>query len=1218
MKIHRIHLRNLNSLRTDVTLDFDNGPLAYNGLFAITGDTGAGKTTMLDAITLALFGRTSRDHQREVMSNGATESFAEVEFSNENGRFLARWEQRKKRRSEQLDTNRFFSRWENGAYVGLYSGLQGMSAHIARHLGMGYDQFKRTVLLAQGEFAAFLHSDEKDRAAVLERLTNTEVYTRLSKAAHEKRKEEQEKLHKLEEKRDHLQLLSPEQLEEKAADLQKKETERDQISQLLSQLRNNQNWLERLHALRQKQAQLADDQRQLDQDELRFQADFERLRQHRQTLPLRPSVARFQALEKEHDELLAAGEQIGRASEAHQQVTSRLEQALGAAEQSLAAAHQALRDAEAVFEKVIQLDTKIGGESDGLESLRAQATHFLTETKQLEKQISEGKAAHKRVEDEIQALEAWLNTHRLIETFGENMQKAEAYVTRLQALIPQGEVQRQRYQEALQAAALSRAAHLQCIEIERIASAACDAAQIKCQQFLIEHKLPGTEVEAEATLDHKLGLAVQALQHAENFTRDYRDYCRAADEQRSAEARQSALVEQIRNLDADIRQLLDQEMPALDALCRTKRTRYELQQLTLQFADARAALLPGEPCPVCGSEHHPLATHVDAVALENDALNELERAEKSLLTAQKRQTALETQRESLQKNLHETEMRLQGPLRDELEKCLSQLRRCEPDAHQLEALLMVESGSQTTLLQQKTAQLSIEKERLEAVRTHFKQLTRALRQCREAQAQAATDLHSAHAQVQLHTSACNNLAQNLAAWQQAVDDETAVLNPLLAPFGIVFSAGKIFEDAFGELQRDARQFAENARLLGDLMRGKEAREIKLDAQERQLADRLQDAERLHKTLEIAEASLEALRTERASIFGDKKPQVERSALRERIDEWSTQLRSWQDQQKENIHRSAQLEESQRANRLRQEKNQSERHQLIADLEAALQKTGFANIEDLLHSILPSAEAETLEQYADALRTRRASLQQNRAETEEQIQQEAARVFAHQEMTPLLDAIKTSEAALQNAQQEIGALKTQMAEQARRSLESEALLQQIGLQQTELNRWEALRKLIGSSDGSTFRAFAQGLTLQQLVQRANLHLIHLQGGRYRLRKRAGKDLDLEIVDTFQADHARSVITLSGGESFLASLALALGLADMTGGQASRVQSLFIDEGFGSLDEQALEMAIATLESLQARGVTIGIISHVRELKERISTQVRVERTSEGFSTVNVVG
>jgi DNA repair protein SbcC/Rad50 len=163
-------------------------------------------------------------------------------------------------------------------------------------------------------------------------------------------------------------------------------------------------------------------------------------------------------------------------------------------------------------------------------------------------------------------------------------------------------------------------------------------------------------------------------------------------------------------------------------------------------------------------------------------------------------------------------------------------------------------------------------------------------------------------------------------------------------------------------------------------------------------------------------------------------------------------------------------------------------------------------------------------------------------------------------------------------------------------------------------WQRLRDLIGSADGSKFRKYAQSITLDILLRHANRHLAKLSD-RYRIGRRESTTLDLEIEDFYQAQTKRPMSSLSGGESFLVSLALALGLSDLAGRNV-RIQSLFIDEGFGSLDPEALEIAIAALEGLRQEEKTIGVISHVELLKLRIGTQVIVEKQPGGVSRVRV--
>ncbi|WP_370539110.1 SbcC/MukB-like Walker B domain-containing protein, partial [Anaeromyxobacter sp. PSR-1] len=164
------------------------------------------------------------------------------------------------------------------------------------------------------------------------------------------------------------------------------------------------------------------------------------------------------------------------------------------------------------------------------------------------------------------------------------------------------------------------------------------------------------------------------------------------------------------------------------------------------------------------------------------------------------------------------------------------------------------------------------------------------------------------------------------------------------------------------------------------------------------------------------------------------------------------------------------------------------------------------------------------------------------------------------------------------------------------------------------RWERLAKVIGSADGSRFRRYAQGLALDGLLAAANVHLRDL-ARRYELMRVPGADLEIQVIDHDLADEVRTVNGLSGGELFLVSLALALGLASLST-RAAHARTLFIDEGFGTLDRDTLEHAMAALEGLRQTGRTVGVISHVPELHERIGVQVTVERVSAGRSRLVV--
>ncbi|MBK1889045.1 AAA family ATPase [Undibacterium sp. 14-3-2] len=231
---------------------------------------------------------------------------------------------------------------------------------------------------------------------------------------------------------------------------------------------------------------------------------------------------------------------------------------------------------------------------------------------------------------------------------------------------------------------------------------------------------------------------------------------------------------------------------------------------------------------------------------------------------------------------------------------------------------------------------------------------------------------------------------------------------------------------------------------------------------------------------------------------------------------------------------------------------------------------------------------------------------------EQAAEEDSSNAAH--VTRLQQRLHTLHSERQQAQQHLGQHQLAQAQDDARRQQSADLLQEMQQQQNRQRIWAQLNDLIGSQDGKKFRNYAQQYTLDVLLAYANQHL-HQLARRYRL-QRIRDSLGLMVIDQDMGDENRSVHSLSGGESFLVSLALALGLASLSSNRV-KVESLFIDEGFGSLDADTLRVAMDSLDSLQAQGRKVGVISHVQEMTERIATKIMVQRTAGGRSLVEVV-
>ncbi|MGR9086073.1 MAG: SbcC/MukB-like Walker B domain-containing protein, partial [Gammaproteobacteria bacterium] len=258
---------------------------------------------------------------------------------------------------------------------------------------------------------------------------------------------------------------------------------------------------------------------------------------------------------------------------------------------------------------------------------------------------------------------------------------------------------------------------------------------------------------------------------------------------------------------------------------------------------------------------------------------------------------------------------------------------------------------------------------------------------------------------------------------------------------------------------------------------------------------------------------------------------------------------------------------------------------------------------------PASERRILQQLDQALASARTVLDERRQQCERHLQSRSSL----ERLENLETQLTALAGRLEESTRHLGELNLQLRMDDERLQASAGLQAQIAKQSAVNDTWAKLNGIIGSADGKRFRNIAQQLTLDILLGYANQHLKDLSR-RYRL-ERVGDTLALQVVDQDMGDEIRSVHSLSGGESFLLSLALALGLASLSSNRV-RVESLFIDEGFGSLDADTLRVAMDALDSLQALGRKVGVISHVQEMTERIGTRIEVKRIGSGLSQINV--
>lgn len=297
--------------------------------------------------------------------------------------------------------------------------------------------------------------------------------------------------------------------------------------------------------------------------------------------------------------------------------------------------------------------------------------------------------------------------------------------------------------------------------------------------------------------------------------------------------------------------------------------------------------------------------------------------------------------------------------------------------------------------------------------------------------------------------------------------------------------------------------------------------------------------------------------------------------------------------------------------LQQQLEQSQLH-----WQQALAQSSFTDEQAFKAALLSDDELDTLQQLQQQLQHSEVSAKRALNDWQQRHQTLIAEQLTTLSLNELTDQLQQLEhQALQSTERQ-GQLQQQLNSDAERRCGQQQLLAEISNRAQQYDYWQRLNGLIGSADGAKYRRFAQSLTLQQLIILANRQLALLHN-RYQLAAHSEAALELVVLDTWQADSRRDTRTLSGGESFLVSLALALALSDLVSGK-TRIDSLFLDEGFGTLDEDTLDSALSALDNLNASGKMIGIISHVEALKQRIPLQIQVDKQQGlGYSQIRIV-
>lgn len=1252
MKILRIALRNLASLSETHTVDFTREPLRSAGLFSISGPTGSGKSTLLDALCLALYEKTPRlasasgeqipdgatattltpRDPGNLLRRGAAEGFAEVAFVGVDGLvYTARWTIRRARNRPDgnLQNSEMILLSGNVAHpisdpVAVGGKKSEVLPAIAEKVGLTFPQFTRAVLLAQNDFAVFLKSNDQERASILEALTGTGRFAAISRLVFERHKAEREAVTALENQLAGAVPLTPEARTTAEAEHQAAATATAQAESALAGVLQQLRWFEQDHAL-------AAAATQADTAVTSARGAVDAAAPRAVDLGLTEKV--IHSLRPLHDAEQVAIKQLTSCRTDSEEATRRDTAASAAlakcrevhATAATAAEHagRALADAQPALQNARLLDAQI-------EALAPRLSQAVTARGTTE-------SARLREDQALQSLRAQIAAHdTTLAALAARQAALAAYAGFVDDLAA--------WRDRLATAETGRAT---------LALRTREAVDCSGRVTLLRaerEKARAAVDQHQQTLAQADGAHIAAERAARAFDPDALAARRALldREQAALNALQSHLA-RVANIDtrhqsetAALARLGTEhtaQHQALDEITRTKLpaalaalTAAQAALKLLEAADdnsvprLRAALLPDQPCPVCGSLHHPGAASahgVEPAALRalRDQVADHQRHYDVQRTEQTRlKTALE---------LAEKDRVTRQAAVDRLAGELAAARQQRPDSDTLVAILALSEGEQAVALTAALATSAMARaahDKLEAEqRLASSALAAAIAKrdlARGAHTQAAGTLAARQTALAAAEASCTaaRAQRDIAETEHAA--HLAALGPIFDRLSSARTAfeqdAKAFATAFvadvESLSRLRRQIDEVTTLRGQ-------EQARLPGREEAQAAATQTFTTAAKEEANLLAEQARLQKERRVLFAGRPVATVLAELEAAVATTKAAHEARARELAEAEKSAAAASESARSRQAAVEAASV----ALAAAEAALDHALVAFVTPAGLPFDRAALAVYLARdsvWLDTERKALAALRDALQAATGQHQAHAAALATHRAQSPTKDSEDTVRALRSTRDAELTVAKERLvtaaaaitADDQRRTVAS-ALIEEMETRRNKAAPWGRLDELIGSSDGAKFRAIVQRHALDILLGHANAQL-DLISARYRL-ERLPDSLNLIVCDRDMADERRSVHSLSGGESFLVSLALALGLASLTSNRL-RVESLFIDEGFGSLDPTTLETAMSALMRLESQGRKVGVISHVTEMTDAIPVQIRVVKGRGGASWIEVPG
>ncbi len=1106
MKIIKLTFKNINSLAGTWTIDFNSSEYLNEGLFAITGPTGAGKSTILDAVCLALYGQTPRQsdinkNNNQVITRKTNDCFSELIFECESKYYMCKWSQErtrpKKKSASQIEENADYeqnlkqqsheisintksnSYEEKSEYILLANTVKEVPAIVEEITGMSFANFTRSAMLAQGSFTSFLNSKEPEKAALLEQILGGYEYSEISKYIYNRSNKENIYLNNIETELSNYQCLSDEEQKELSENINENNLFAAKLEENIKINADQINQLKNVDKIENQLSKLKEKQSKLNKEYQDFIPRKNELEKANKASEIEHYSKDYHRLDQENIDLnLLIKENLSNKVKAEKQ-KNEYENKLVEADKNLKNCKKAYEDEKEILKEVRALDIKINNIEEKAKEADSRCNKAKIDLAKTEENI--GKAVKEKEKNE--------------KDFSKKINKVLAETNGSD-------------------------------DFDSI----LNKLEVKYSNLKKDKEKENEVVKTVRTYDNEIQkFKEKIIENEEQFTKLNNDCNEQKDELSEL---QKSKENKLKSFNSERIKVLpksngEEQIDFLIDICENEKNHLlneqKLAERVKSLEQHRAELKDGEACPLCGSLEHPYAEHSPVF---DDSELRIKQLEKFIKKAQ-----------NTDKDLQTIDVKINS-ISDSIQKINKNI-----------------SDLQKTIDE--------ERERLKTVKAK----------------------------------------RNELYGEKDPDNEEKKLDSLLS-----------------EVEKELKK---NQKLKDDynsLLQNRNEKIISLDSDISNLT-KMTDFNR--KTFEEEKlkfndinSKLNHEKTKRSEMYGDKDPDSEENKLIKAVDKAE---KNYKDTQKE-----LEIIKNRLSSLTSLEKEYAKKSVSLNDNLIEAEKTfkeklndyGFTSAFDFESSLMDKKSRDKLAEKAKSLEIDLAKNEESISITEKNLKESREKLTTDKKLSDLIDEQKQLTEKKNDIMEAIGSWKEKLSNNLKQLEKYNDCKKRYKDQKIVYTRWENLNKLVGSSKGDKFRTFAQGIMFETVVASANNYLKKISK-RYELVRDEISPLTLNVKDYDQMGIIRPVKNLSGGETFIVCLSLALGLSVVASYKVA-VNSLFLDEGFGSLDDLSLEKALYALASLNAEGKTIGIISHVPLVKERIGLQIEVSPLGNGHSQISGPG